>query len=87
MAFRKQCDHRGCGKLLGNSDQPFLQFHGSMSEQIETADGTVEYRYLTPHARSKLAFCGAECLEGWIEEAKEQSQFMQRDFIHSDGLY
>lgn len=86
MAFRKQCDLDDCGKILGNGPVPFLQFHGSMSEQIEREDGDVTYRYLTPHARAKLAFCDSLCLVAWIEDQQTRAEFTSR-VIPTEGLY
>lgn len=76
MAFKKICDYDECGKTLG-SQGSFLQLHGSVSEQLEE-DGNVEYRYLTPHPNSKLAYCNTTCLVGWIEQEKARSSFTRR---------
>lgn len=88
MAFRKQCDNEECGKLLGNDGVPFLQLHGSMSEQVEE-NGNVEYRYLTPHAKAKLAYCDTTCLEAWVKQEQARTPFVRRDFrdIHTGGVY
>ena len=85
MAYAKHCDRMECGKPLGNNDLPFLQIHGSISEQMEDAYRNIEYRYLTPHPNFKGAWCDATCLTEWVEEQKKQTPFtrrMPRDLIH-----
>lgn len=88
MAFRKQCDNEECGKLLGDDGVSFLQLHGSMSEQIEE-NGDVEYRYLTPHAKAKLAYCDTGCLTAWVNQERKRTPYTKRDVrdIHTQGLY
>lgn len=84
MAFRKQCDYSKCGAVLGGKE-PFLQLHGSVSEQIEEGE-KVSFRYLTPHARAKLAWCNKGCLGDWITERGDSENFVTRD-IHMGGIY
>lgn len=76
MAYRKQCD--SCEELLGQEDVPFIQIHGSISEQVEDREGKVEYRYITPHPNTKLAFCDIVCLGTWIEKTKKGIDFVSR---------
>lgn len=77
MAFIKTCDYSKCGKTLAGS-APFLQFHGSVSEQIEDGEGGVKYRFLTPHSEYKGAVCNDECLSGLLNEWRAKNEFIQR---------
>ena len=89
MAYVKKCDRMDCGKVLGEADVPFLQIHGSVSEQAEDHRRNIEYRYLTPHAHFKGAWCDTACLAGWIDEQRKQTPFTKRtprEFIHTRVL-
>lgn len=80
--FRKLCDYHRTE--IGQDGAPYLQIHGSISEQIEHPDGeTVEYRFLTPYQNTKLAFCDTDCLTAWIEEKSNDISFTSRKLIHS----
>ncbi len=90
MAYRKQCDYGECLKDLEREDSPYFQIHGSISEQMRDEYGHIEYRYLTPHPNTKLAFCDTGCFCGWVEEQKEQTPFVRRgprEFIPRENLY
>ena len=78
MAYRKQCDNKECGKLFGDGT-PFVQIHGSVSDQVETGD-EVKFRYLTPHSNSKLAFCNEACENKWRVAQRGNTEFTQRPF-------
>lgn len=78
MAYIKQCDRADCHRELGQDEFPFLQIHGSVSEQVDVRYGGVEYRYLTPHKDAKLAFCDADCFAGWVQEQKGFIPFVRR---------
>lgn len=86
MAYRKQCDYDGAE--LGMDDTAYLQIHGSISQQIESSDGTeISYRYLTPHQNTKLAFCNAACLTKWIAEQEQEIPYESRQVIHRRNVY
>lgn len=70
------CDYDGLE--LGMDGNPFINFWGSLSDQIEDADGAIRYRYLTPYAQAKLAFCNLECLSKWAEEARAAIPYVHR---------
>lgn len=76
MAYTKTCDE--CGKILGNDGTPFIQIHGSISDQVEHEDGRVHFRYLTPHAYAKLAFCNEECEFKWRNHVREERKYIER---------
>lgn len=73
MAIKKSCDN--CDKILNRDKKPFLQLHGSISEQIE--DGiSIMFRYLTAHYQHKLAFCDDSCLIEWINKQRALKAFV-----------
>lgn len=75
MAYIKTCDN--CGEQLGGR-RPFLQIHGSISEQIEAPDtGEVMFRYLTM-GNTKLAFCDDNCEGQWKDKRRGIMAFTQR---------
>lgn len=77
MAFRKECDFDR--KLLGEeANVPYIQLHGTVSEQRHDEDGLTEYHYLTDYFNSKLAFCNAECLAAWVRKQAESKPFFRR---------
>lgn len=78
MAYRKQCDYEKCRAMLGVKDVPFIQIHGSISEQREDGNGAVQYRYLTEHVNSKLAFCNDNCFKDWVVSRGTKRPFVQR---------
>ena len=58
---------------------PFLQIHGSISEQIEDPDtGEVMFRYLTHSHDSKLAFCDDNCEGQWKDKRRGVRYFIKR---------
>lgn len=76
MAYLKQCDC--CSAELDVKGQPYLQIHGSISEQVKTPRGEVEYRYLTDYGNTKLAFCGNTCLVEWLDFRRGSTPFVPR---------
>jgi hypothetical protein len=77
MAIRKVCDQ--CETTLGLDSVPFLQIHGTITEQAEdNRTGEVRYRYLTLAYRQKIAFCDAVCLSEWIKERQRVVRYIQR---------
>ena len=74
--IKKLCDN--CGTELGLNGGVFLQLHGSFSEQIEDSDGRVAFRYLTPRADSKMAFCDDECEQIWKDIQRKRRGFIER---------
>lgn len=70
MAFVKHCDN--CGKKLGGQ-APFVQTHGSVCDQYEPDDGTVEFRYLTD--RKVYTFCDDVCDIEWRNKQREYKEY------------
>lgn len=69
------CDYDGVE--LGMDNNPFLSIWGSISDQIEDFDGVVQYRYLTS-PQAKLAFCSSDCLVKWLDEQRQEKQYVER---------
>lgn len=76
MAYTKTCDN--CGSELGTNGVPFVQTHGSVSEQKEYSDGRVSFRYLTEYPNSKIAFCDDTCEMAWRELRRSEQDFIVR---------
>lgn len=76
MAYRKQCD--ACLEELDRPNTAYLQIHGSISEQVTDDERAVEYRYLTPHANTKLALCSPDCFLAWVDERRKEIPFVPR---------
>lgn len=87
MAYRKQCDH--CRADLETTDAPYLQIHGSISEQTKDEQRNIEYRYLTPHPNTKLALCDDACVLGWLNDMRNTTPFVRRSrrVIPNNTLY
>lgn len=64
--------------MLGNDETPFLQVHGSISEQIEDGNETIKFRYLTNYHQSKLAFCDDGCMVLWLRKQQSAKEFRLR---------
>lgn len=75
MAIKKSCDN--CDRVLNRDGEPFLQFHGSISEQIEDGKGLMKYRYLTAHYQHKLAFCNLVCTGEWVDKQRAEKPYQQ----------
>lgn len=76
MAYIKICD--ACGKEMEKHGDTIIQIHGSISEQMTDSQGRVDYRYLTPHPNTKLAFHDVGCLQDWIVDRQEETPFVPR---------
>lgn len=76
MAYVKKCD--ACGLEMERPGESIIQIHGSISEQMTDANRRIEYRYLTPHPNTKLAFHDVGCLQDWIVEQQERNPFIPR---------
>lgn len=70
------CDYDGVE--LGMDNNPFLSIWGTISDQIEDTDGVVQYRYLTNTNQAKLAFCTGDCLLKWLDEQRNDRQYVER---------
>ena len=82
MAFRKVCD--GCGADVGTDGKPFVQIHGTVSEQVESVGGEVMYKYLTPYANAKITFCSDQCEMDWRDGRRAVRNFIQRPLYPQD---
>lgn len=74
MAFVKLCDNDG--KVL-SGDSPFVSIKGSITDQIEREDGTVEFRYLTDsETRDEYrTFCSDGCEMEWRRKRRTIRKF------------
>ena len=77
MALIKVCDYSKCRAGLGG-EKSFIQTKGSVSEQYEPGDGTVEFRYLTNKQDETHTFCDDLCEHGWREEMRAKREFIRR---------
>lgn len=75
MAFLKYCDLESCGRAM--DERPFLEIHGSISEQIEGIE-QLKFRYLTERGRPKLVFCNFSCLRDWIKQRQLEEPFVEQ---------
>lgn len=76
MAYRKMCDFDG--SELGMDDNSFINIWGSVTDQIESIDGEVQFRYLTPRPQTKLAFCSGDCFIGWVNLQRIDNPYVKR---------
>lgn len=83
MAIKKSCDN--CDIVLGRDGSPFLQLHGTLSQQIEDGKGILMYKYLTNYSQNKLAFCNTSCLTLWIENQRANKEYRTKELSTVDG--
>lgn len=75
MALVKVCD--ACGTGLGG-DIEFVQTKGSVSDQYEPGDGTVEFRYLTTKQDETHTFCDDKCEMNWRAVQRKKREFISK---------
>lgn len=76
MAFLKYCDLESCGRAM--DDRPFLEIHGSVSEQLEHGS-VLKFRYFTRRGHNKLVFCNLACFRDWVHQRQLEEEFVEQE--------